>query len=132
MSTSSAPSHSYELLGTQGLLLTDRNQSKAALPALRTSAGSILFTSSGVSTGAYKAWGAYGSSKAAINHLAMQLGCEEPNVTSIAVRPGVVDTDMQRELRDVHFAVMAPKDNEKFLGLYHAGKLLRAGTCFSD
>ena len=46
-------------------------------------------------------------------------------MTSIAVRPGVVDTDMQRQLREIHSAVMASKDNEKFLGLHQAGKLLR-------
>ncbi|KAL9067751.1 MAG: hypothetical protein Q9161_006660 [Pseudevernia consocians] len=98
---------------------------KAAIPTLRESYGCIVFTSSGVSTGAYSTWGAYGASKAAINHLARQLAVEEPKVTSIAVRPGVVDTDMQRQLREVHSAVMAAKDNAKFLGLHQAGKLLR-------
>ena len=60
-----------------------------------------------------------------MNHFTRQLAVEEPSITSIAVRPGVVDTDMQRQLRDVHSAVMAEKDNEKFLGLHQAGKLLR-------
>ena len=60
-----------------------------------------------------------------MNHFARQVAVEEPDITSIAVRPGVVDTDMQRQLRDVHSAVMAAKDNEKFLGLHQAGKLLR-------
>lgn len=32
---------------------------------------------------------------------------------------------MQRQLREVHSAVMAAKDNDKFLGLHQAGKLLR-------
>lgn len=39
------------------------------------------------------------SSKAALNHLASTLSVEEPDVTSIALRPGVVDTDMQVLLR---------------------------------
>ena len=60
-----------------------------------------------------------------MNQFARQLAVEEPSITSIAVRPGVVDTDMQRQLRDVHSAVMAEKDNEKFMGLHQAGKLLR-------
>ena len=60
-----------------------------------------------------------------MNQFARQLAVEEPSITSIAVRPGVVDTDMQRQLREVHSAVMAEKDNEKFLGLHQAGKLLR-------
>lgn len=60
-----------------------------------------------------------------MNHLAGQLACEEPEVTSISVRPGVVDTEMQRELREVHSSTMAKKDNDKFLGLYQEGKLLK-------
>jgi NAD(P)-dependent dehydrogenase (short-subunit alcohol dehydrogenase family) len=78
-----------------------------------------------VSIGAVSTWGAYGASKAAMNHLAGQLACEEPEVTSISVRPGVVDTEMQRELRDVHSAIMTEKDNEKFLGLHKRGQLLK-------
>lgn len=98
---------------------------KAAVPALRESNGGMIFTSSGVSTGAYSSWGAYGASKAALNHFARQLAVEEPKITAIAVRPGVVDTDMQRQIREVHSAVMAAKDNDKFLGLHQADKLLR-------
>ena len=60
-----------------------------------------------------------------MNHFAGQLACEEPNVTSISVRPGVVDTEMQRELREVHSSIMAKKDNDKFLGLHREGKLLK-------
>ncbi|KAM0806043.1 hypothetical protein BDR22DRAFT_816903 [Usnea florida] len=100
-------------------------QAKAAVPALRESNGGVIFTSSGVSTGAYSSWGAYGASKAALNHFARQLAVEEPKITAIAIRPGVVDTDMQRQIREVHSAVMAAKDNDKFLGLHQADKLLR-------
>ena len=95
------------------------------MPALRKSSGCILLTSSGVSTGAYSSWGPYGASKAALNQLAAQVACEEPDVTTISIRPGVVDTDMQRNLREVHYAVMAKKDNEKFFGLHENGQLLR-------
>lgn len=85
----------------------------------------MIFTSSGVSTGAYSTWGAYGASKAALNHFARQLAVEEPKITTIAIRPGVVDTDMQRQIREVHSAVMAAKDKDKFLGLHQDDKLLR-------
>lgn len=77
-------------------------QAKAAIPILHESYGCVVFTSSGASTGAYSTWGAYGASKAAINHFARQLAVEEPKVISIAVRPGVVDTDMQRQIREVY------------------------------
>lgn len=60
-----------------------------------------------------------------MNHLARQLACEEPDITTIAVRPGVVDTDMQRTLREVHYAIMSEKDNAKFQGLHARGELLK-------
>jgi NAD(P)-dependent dehydrogenase (short-subunit alcohol dehydrogenase family) len=72
----------------------------------------------------YSTWGAYGSSKAALNHLAATLGVEEPDITSIAIRPGVVDTDMQVEVRG-HGSVMDSKDTEKFKSLHESGKLLK-------
>lgn len=102
-----------------------RFQAKAALPALRKTQGCIILTSSGASTGVYSSWGAYGASKAAMNHFAKQLACEEPDVTSISVKPGVVDTNMQKELREVHSSIMAEKDNAKFMGLHKEGKLLK-------
>ncbi|MCJ1463172.1 hypothetical protein MMC07_001777 [Pseudocyphellaria aurata] len=98
---------------------------KAALPSLRKSNGRIIFTSSGAATNAYGSWGAYGSSKAALNHLAKTISIEEPNVVSIAVRPGVVDTQMQRELRDTHASKMLEKEAAKFYDLHEAGELLK-------
>ncbi|KAK4189222.1 putative oxidoreductase [Podospora australis] len=73
---------------------------KESIRPLRQSKGNIIFTSSGAATGAYAAWGAYGSSKAAMNSLAKHIGVEEPDITSVAISPGRVDTDMQKELRE--------------------------------
>lgn len=98
---------------------------QAALPELRKSKGCILFTSSGASTGAYPTWGAYGASKAAINHLAMTLGVEEKEVTTLSIRPGVVDTEMQRDIREKHHTAMDEKDAAKFAELKSSGGLLR-------
>lgn len=100
-------------------------QVQACLPSLRESSGSIILTSSGAATGAYPTWGAYGASKAAMNHLAMTLAVEEPAITTISIRPGVVDTDMQKSIRDVHHTVMDPKDAAKFAELKKTGELLR-------
>ena len=50
-----------------------------------------------------------------MNHLALTLKVEEPDITSIAIRPGVVDTEMQRELREVHHDRLDKKDKERFL-----------------
>jgi NAD(P)-dependent dehydrogenase (short-subunit alcohol dehydrogenase family) len=35
-----------------------------------------------------------------VNSLAQSLALEEPDITSIAIRPGVVDTEMQRDIRE--------------------------------
>lgn len=84
-----------------------------------------MLTSSGASVTAYQGWGAYGSSKAVLNHLALTLSVEEPGITTISIRPGVVDTDMQREIREVHHEAMSSKDREKFAGLKEKGTLLK-------
>lgn len=98
---------------------------QAALPALRKGKGTILFTSSGAASNAYQTWGAYGASKAAINHLAMTLGNEEKDVTTISVRPGVVDTEMQRDIREKHNNEMDKQDAAKFAELKATGGLLK-------
>ncbi|KAL8948766.1 MAG: hypothetical protein Q9222_005077 [Ikaeria aurantiellina] len=98
---------------------------KAALPGLRKSNGRVIFTSSGASTKAYSTWGAYGASKAAMNHLNLTLAAEEPSLTCMSIRPGVVDTQMQRDVRDIHSSSMDEKDNMKFKSLHEEGKLVR-------
>lgn len=98
---------------------------QAGLPSLRETKGRIIMTSSGAATGYYATWGAYGSSKAALNHLTGTLNAEEPDVTVVAVRPGVVDTGMQRDIREVHHESMSAEDMKKFKGLHADGKLLR-------
>jgi NAD(P)-dependent dehydrogenase (short-subunit alcohol dehydrogenase family) len=60
-----------------------------------------------------------------LNHLALTLSVEEPDVTTISVRPGVVDTEMQREIREVHNATMSEKDAAKFHSLKKDGGLLK-------
>ena len=87
---------------------------KAALPSLRKSAhgGKIVFVSSGAAVKGLAGWGPYNASKAAMNslcryvvfhllvfflyrHLTLRtLAQEEPDVTSVAVRPGMVDTNV--------------------------------------
>ena len=54
----------------------------------------------------------------------MTLAAEEPEITTVAVRPGVVDTDMQVEVRG-HNGVMDDKDVGKFRTLFEEGKLLK-------
>ena len=97
---------------------------KAAIPQLRTSKGRIILTSSGAAVSGYSSWGAYGSSKAAMNHLALTMKNEEPNIITLAVRPGVVNTEMQRELREVHLERLDESERKKFANAHKDGTLL--------
>ncbi|KIW08034.1 uncharacterized protein PV09_00978 [Verruconis gallopava] len=98
---------------------------QAALPSLRQSKGTIILTSSGAAVSAYSTWGTYGAAKAVLNHLALTLSVEEPDVTSVSIRPGTVDTEMQREIREKHHTSMDAHDVKKFASLKSEGKLLR-------
>lgn len=100
-------------------------QAKAALPALQKTSGCMIFLSSGAAVTGYGAWGAYGASKAALNHLALTISAEETSVTTISIKPGVVDTGMQRDVRENYSSVMREKDSEKFLNLHREGGLLK-------
>lgn len=82
---------------------------QGVLPALRQTHGRIILTSSGVASIPYAAFAAYCSSKAALNSLAAVLALEEPTVTSMAVEPGVVATDMSREFLEKGRPYLGPQ-----------------------
>ena len=82
-------------------------------------------TSSGAAEHAYSTWGAYGATKAAMNSLCRTIAVEEPDVTVLSIAPGVVDTEMQREIRDLHSNSMDKKDSAKFHTLHKEGGLLK-------
>lgn len=98
---------------------------KSAIPYLRETKGNVVMTSSGAASHGYGSWGAYGSSKAAMNHLAMTLAAEEKNITALAIRPGVVATQMQQEIRETHSSNMSKDEAAKFHELHKEGQLLR-------
>jgi NAD(P)-dependent dehydrogenase (short-subunit alcohol dehydrogenase family) len=60
-----------------------------------------------------------------MNHLALTLGAEEPDITSVSIRPGMVNTEMQRELREDHASNLEPDVHAKFTNVHKEGKLLR-------
>ncbi len=82
-----------------------------------------MFVSSGAAQTAYTSWGAYGSSKAALNSVARHLAVEEPEITTVSISPGRVDTDMQKELREKGIGAMAEKDYAGFKTAFEEGKL---------
>lgn len=57
--------------------------------------------------------------------MAVTLSVEEPDITCISIRPGVVDTQMQKELRDTYASGMHEKDSAKFFTLHREGELLK-------
>ncbi|KAJ6628693.1 hypothetical protein B0H10DRAFT_1988834 [Mycena sp. CBHHK59/15] len=100
----------------------------AALPSLRKSklGGRVVFVSSGAAVKGTPGWAPYAASKAAMNSLCRTLGEEEPDVTSVALRPGMVQTDMQAMLRDSGVQHLAEKDYQMFISAHNDGKLLKA------
>lgn len=81
--------------------------------------------SSGAATKPYTAWGTYGSSKAAVNHLSAHFAVEEPDITSITVAPGRVNTDMQAVLRAQGKDTMAKAQYDTFVEAFEQGTLLK-------
>ena len=69
--------------------------------------------------------GAYGSAKAAMNHLTLTIAKEEKDITAIAIRPGTVDTQMQQDIREKHDKAMDTNDAKKFVELKSSGSLLK-------
>lgn len=74
---------------------------QALLPKLE-SGSRILHISSGAAHKAYKGWGAYCTSKAALNMLyrSLDLELKDQGIRVGSVRPGVVDTPMQGQVRE--------------------------------
>jgi NAD(P)-dependent dehydrogenase (short-subunit alcohol dehydrogenase family) len=68
----------------------------ALLPWLRTAAGVVIALSSDAAIEHYPTWGAYGASKAALDHLTLTLGAEE-GLTTYAVDPGDMRTAMHQD-----------------------------------
>ena len=81
--------------------------------------------SSGAGTAPYKGWGAYCSTKAAMNSIAGVVALEEPEITSIAVTPGRVDTEMQGALRADGKDIMDKAQYDSFVEQFQQGTLLR-------
>jgi NAD(P)-dependent dehydrogenase (short-subunit alcohol dehydrogenase family) len=72
---------------------------RLAISDLRKHNGRIVNVSSGAANLALASVSSYCTAKAALNHFTRVLAAEEPAVTALTVRPGVVDTDMQAVLR---------------------------------
>ncbi len=72
---------------------------QALLPALEAAGGTVLAVSSDAAVEHYAGWGAYGASKAALDHLVGTLAAEHPVLHWYAVDPG----DMRTALHQAAF-----------------------------
>ncbi len=59
--------------------------------------GLVVFVSSDAAVNAYAGWGAYGISKAALDHLARTFAVELPSLHFFSVDPGEMDTQMHAD-----------------------------------
>ncbi|PFH60226.1 hypothetical protein XA68_11291 [Ophiocordyceps unilateralis] len=98
---------------------------KASIAELRKSKGCVVWVSSGAANKPYKSWAAYGSSKSALNAISAHLAVEEPDVTSIAITPGRVDTNMQSVLREAGKDTMDKAQYDSFVEAFQQGTLLK-------
>lgn len=99
--------------------------SVATIPHLIKTQGNLIFVSSDACDMWFSGWGAYGASKAALNHLALTISNESDGVKAIAVAPGIVDTGMQVDIRDrFSNSGMTPETAKFFKDLKTNGALL--------
>ncbi|KAK9459224.1 uncharacterized protein V1516DRAFT_642920 [Lipomyces oligophaga] len=96
---------------------------KEAIPHLKESKGKVVFISSGATHHYFYGWGAYGSSKAATDHLSATLAAEEPEIFSFSLDPGVMDTSMQVHIRDTGSSGMSSSEHDRFLKLKSESQL---------
>ena len=66
------------------------------LPALCATRGVLVGISSDAAVEHYEGWGAYAASKAALDHLILTLGVENPEIGAYAVDPGDMRTAMHQ------------------------------------
>lgn len=87
----------------------------------------IITISSGAATSAYPSWSNYCASKAAIEMLMKCMVEEQKNkenpISAFAIAPGVVDTNMQLQIRSTDIQDFEFKP--KFIDLYEEGKLYK-------
>ena len=69
----------------------------ALLPALARAHGTVVAISSDAAVEHYPHWGAYGASKAALDHLMLTFGVENLDIACYAVDPGDMRTQMQQD-----------------------------------
>lgn len=83
----------------------------------------VLSKDRGAAIKIFQGWSAYCASKAGLLHLTRVLAAEEPAITAVSLRPGVVDTQMQAEIRHSSKGAMPTARRERFRRLKRGGEL---------
>lgn len=86
--------------------------------------GVILTISSGAAHTAYPGWGIYCATKAAVDQFSRVLAKEQTKIKIVALAPGVVDTDMQKNIRQTNDKDFPMVD--RFIQLKDKGQLSTA------
>lgn len=84
----------------------------------------LIMLTSGAASSVYAGWSSYGAGKAAVDQWVRNVGAEQDlrgGARVIAVTPGVVDTSMQEQIREISEDDFPNK--QKFVDLYEQGKL---------
>lgn len=88
----------------------------------------ILHISSGAGRSAYPGWSVYCATKAALDQHARAVALDgDPRVRACSLAPGVIDTDMQAEIRatpDTRFPL-----RQRFVDMKDSGVLLEPAVC---
>ena len=102
--------------------------SNAVAAAAEVSEKRILHVSSGAAHSPYPGWSVYCASKAALDQHARSVALDDlPGLRIASVAPGVIDTDMQAEIRATSLASFPARG--KFEDLQRNGQLVDAMEC---
>ncbi|KAI8318229.1 NAD(P)-binding protein [Martensiomyces pterosporus] len=93
-----------------------------ALPLLRPVNGRIINVSSAASQRVFPGCGVYGAGKAAINYATQVLAVEEPQVTVVAIHPGIVETPMFDAIVD-NAKESATESSQHVLNIFLSSKI---------
>lgn len=102
----------------------------AAVAALPAAERRVLHVSSGAGRNAYPGWAVYCAGKAALDHHARAVALDAaPGLRVCSLAPGVIDTDMQAQIRASDLASFPLR--ERFEALKQEGQLEAPADCAS-
>lgn len=113
-------------------LFSSINLIQKLMNRLRDSNALVLSISSGAAVSAFSGWSAYCTSKAAMNMFIKCLAVEESKITAISIAPGIVDTEMQNQIRNANYDQMPASSIEYFSDLHKSGMLKTVEHCAEE